>query len=144
MGFSAGGHMVANVSTHFDKRAYTPIDDADRQSSRPDFGASIYGGHFNDGDGSLKLKPDIAKHITAQTPPTLILFNADDPVDPIEGSLAYFFGLAKAGIPVEMHSYATGGHGFGVRHTSEPVSDWIDTLFIPWLRTIGMTPKVNN
>lgn len=141
MGFSAGGHMVANVSTHFDKRAYTPIDDADKQSSRPDFGASIYGGHFNDGDGTLKLKPDIGKHITAQTPPTFILFNADDPVDPIEGSLAYFAGLAKAGVPVEMHSYATGGHGFGVRHTADPVSVWIDTLFIPWLRTIGIISK---
>jgi acetyl esterase/lipase len=141
MGFSAGGHIVANVSTHFDKRAYAPIDDADKESSRPDFAAPIYGGHFNVTAGSLKMMPDIGKSITAQTPPTFILFNANDPVDPIEASLSYFTGLAKAGVAVEMHSYATGGHGFGVRHTSDPVTDWVDTLFMPWLRTIGMISK---
>jgi acetyl esterase/lipase len=141
MGFSAGGHMVANVSTDFDKPAYAPVDDADKESSRPDFAAPIYGGHFNVSADSLKMMPDIGKSITAKTPPTFILFNANDPVDPIEASLSYFTALAKAGVPVEMHSYATGGHGFGVRHTSDPVTSWIDTLFVPWLKNIGMFPK---
>lgn len=136
MGFSAGGHIAANVSTHFDKRAYAPVDDADALSSRPDFGVALYAGHLNVGSDSLKMMPDIGKHITGQTPPTLILFNANDPTDPVEGSLAYFNGLVKAGVPVEMHSYATGGHGFGVRRTGERASEWVDTLLMPWLRSI--------
>ena len=57
MGFSAGGHIVANVSTHFDKRAYPLIDDADKLSSRPDFAVALYAGHLNVASNSLKIMP---------------------------------------------------------------------------------------
>jgi acetyl esterase/lipase len=73
--------------------------------------------HLSLAQDSLALNPDIRTHITPQTPPTFLLQNEDDPVDRVENMLSYFAALKKAGVPVEMHSYATGGHAFGLRRT---------------------------
>jgi acetyl esterase/lipase len=140
MGFSAGGHLVAAMSVHFEKRLYTVVDAADKESCRPDFAVAIYPGHLSFGDESLKtpkLNPDIASHITRQTPPTFILQNEDDHVDGINQSLVYYIALKNAGVPVEMHLYAQGGHAFGLRRTKLPVSRWPE-LVETWLGTIGM------
>jgi acetyl esterase/lipase len=84
---------------------------------------------------SLKLNPDI--HVTAQTPPTFLLHAEDDPVDRVQNSLVYYAALKKAGVPVEMHLYAQGGHAFGLRRTKLPITEWPE-LVDRWLRTIGM------
>ncbi len=136
LGFSAGGDLVVALSTHFDKRIYAPIDAADRESCRPDFAVPIYPGHLSLG-GKIELVSEVRTHITRQTPPTFILQNEDDPVDPVENSLALFEGLKQAGVPAEMHIYAQGGHAFGLRPTNLPVSDW-PLLVERWLRTIGV------
>ena len=138
MGFSAGGHIAANVSTHFDKRAYAPVDDADALSSRGQTSESrCMQGIKWFGSDSLKVMPDIRKtHHRSNAADLDPVQRQRDPTDPVEGSLAYFNGLVKAGVPVEMHSYATGGHGFGVRRTGERASEWVDTLLMPWLRSI--------
>jgi acetyl esterase/lipase len=148
IGFSAGGHLVAAVSTHFDKRTYKPVDDADRLSSRPDFAMAIYPGHLwvhEDEDDAtrhetdLSLRPDI--HVTADTPPTFLLQAEDDEVDGVEQSLAYYVALQKADVPVEMHLYAKGGHAFGLRASRQPIGHWPD-LAEQWLRSIGvLEPK---
>ncbi|HEY1661899.1 MAG TPA: alpha/beta hydrolase [Verrucomicrobiae bacterium] len=138
IGFSAGGHLVAAMSTHFDKRAYPAVDAADRISCHPDFAIACYPGHLWNDDDGFKLNPDIATNITRQTPPTFILQAEDDHVDGINQSLVYYIGLKNAGIPVEMHLYAQGGHGFGLR-SSKPVSKW-PQLVETWLGTIGMIP----
>jgi acetyl esterase/lipase len=88
--------------------------------------------------GSLDLNPDIAAHITAQTPPTFLLQNEDDNVDSIWDSLAYYAALKKVGVPVEFHSYAEGGHAFGLRRTNFPATAWTQLVEL-WLRTIGVT-----
>ena len=137
LGFSAGGHLVAHISTHFAQRAYPAIDAADKQSCRPDFAVSLYPGHLSLAENSLALNPDIRTHITDQTPPTFLLQNEDDPVDRVENMLSYFAALKNAGVPVEMHSYATGGHAFGLRRTRFQATAW-PTLVETWLRTIGM------
>jgi acetyl esterase/lipase len=137
LGFSAGGHLVAATSVHFDKRLYPPIDAADKQSCRPDFAVALYPGHLAVKENSLELNPDIASHITAQGPPTFLLQNENDHVDSIWDSLAYYAGLEKAGVPVEFHSYAEGGHAFGLRKTRYPATAW-PQLVETWLRTIGM------
>ena len=139
LGFSAGGHMVAAISTHFSHRIYTPIDAADRQSCRPDFAIALYPGHLSLADNSIALNPDIRTHITKQTPPTFLLQNEDDHVDRVEDSLSYYAALKKAGVPTEIHLYAQGGHAFGLRHTRFPVSDW-PKLAETWLTTIGILP----
>jgi len=141
-GFSAGGHLVAAMSVHFD-RLYTTVDAADKVSCRPDFAVAIYPGHLSFGDESLKtpkLNPDIASHITRQAPPTFLLQNEDDHVDNVNDSLVYYIALKNAGVPVEIHLYAQGGHAFGLRRTKFPVTRWPE-LVETWLGMIGMIAK---
>jgi acetyl esterase/lipase len=137
LGFSAGGHLVAAMSTHFEKRLYLPVDAADKESCRPDFAVAIYPGHLSLAKNSFALNPDIRTHITSQTPPTFLLQDEDDHVDRVEDSLSYYAALKKAGVPVEMHLYAQGGHAFGLRRTKFPVTAW-PQLVETWLQTIGM------
>src|SRR5665213_2931074 len=134
LGFSAGGHLVAATSVHF-QRLYPAIDAADQESCRPDFAVAIYPGHLARG-GNFELNPDIQAHITAQTPPTFLLQNEDDDVDNVDDSLSYYIALKKAKIPVEMHLYAHGGHAFGLRRTKFPATRWPE-LVETWLGTIG-------
>jgi acetyl esterase/lipase len=136
LGFSAGGHLVAATSVHYDKRLYPAVDDADQVSCRPDFAIALYPGHLSVAS-SFALNPDIRSHITRQAPPTFILQNEDDNVDGIEQALAYYAGLKRAGVPVEMHLYAQGGHAFGLRRTKLPATAWPE-LVETWLRTIGI------
>jgi acetyl esterase/lipase len=156
LGFSAGGHLSAAMSTHFAKRLYPLVDAADKESCRPDFAVAIYPGHLSlsaaesdasqgakkfvvrhpaNADKELSLNPDIP--VTRQTPPTFLLQAEDDHVDNVNDSLAYYIALKKAGVPVEMHLYAQGGHAFGLRRTKLPVTAW-PQLVETWLVTIGM------
>ena len=137
LGFSAGGYLVAEMSTHFGDRLYAPVDAADDQSGRPDFAIAIYPGHLALAANSVALNPEIEGHITAETPPTFLLQNEDDHVDSVEDALSYYMGLKRANVPVELHSYAQGGHAFGLRPSGLPVSEW-PRLVERWLRTIGM------
>ena len=147
IGFSAGGHLVAAVSTHSARRTYAPVDGADKLSCRPDFAIAIYPGHLwahEDEDSAtrtqtdLSLRPDI--HVTPDTPPTFLLQAEDDHVDGVEQSLAYYVALQKAGVPTEMHLYAKGGHAFGLRASKLPIGSW-PALVQRWLNTIGvLTP----
>jgi acetyl esterase/lipase len=138
LGFSAGGHLVAAMSTHFAKRLYPAVDSADKESCRPDFAVAVYPGHLSLAANSLRLNPDI--RVTRQSPPTFLLQNEDDPVDRVEHSLSYYAALKKAGVPVEMHLYAQGGHAFGLRRTKLPVTGW-PQLVETWMGTIGMIPE---
>jgi acetyl esterase/lipase len=159
LGFSAGGHLVAAISTHFDRRLYPAVDDADKESCRPEFAVAIYPGHLSlsaaewdakqgtkkfvvphpaNADKDLWLNPEVP--VTRRTPPTFLLQNEDDHVDSVYDSLAYYIALVKAGVPVEMHLYAQGGHAFGLRRTKLPVTAWPE-LVEAWLGTIGMTSE---
>jgi acetyl esterase/lipase len=140
LGFSAGGHLVAAISTHFEQRLYPAVDAADKESCRPDFAVALYPGHLSLAENSFGLNPDIDIHITRQTPPTFLLQAEDDHVDRVEDSLVTMHALKKAGVPVEMHLYAQGGHAFGLRRTKLPVTGW-PQLVETWLGTIGMIPE---
>ena len=156
LGFSAGGHLVAAMSTQFAKRLYPSMDAADKESCRSDFVVAIYPGHLslsaaewdaNQGprkfvvrhsataDKHLALNPDIP--VTSQTPPTFLLQAEDNHVDNVSDSVAYYIALKTAGVPVEMHLYAQGGHAFGLRRTKSPITGW-PQLVETWLGTIGM------
>jgi len=135
LGFSAGGHMAAAMSTNFVKRLYPAVDAVDQVSCRPDFAVALYPGHLASAEKNFALNPDL--HVTSQTPPTFLLQAEDDPVDPVENSLVYFGALKKAGVPVEMHLFAQGGHAFGLRRTKFPITGW-PQLVETWLGTIGM------
>ena len=137
LGFSAGGHLVADISTHFDKRLYPAVDAADKESCRPDFAVSLYPGHLWISRQRFELNPDISP--SRQTPPTFLLHAENDPVDNVNNSLVYYIALKNAGVPVEMHLYAEGKHAFGLRRTKFPITRWPD-LVETWLGTIGMIP----
>ncbi len=139
IGFSAGGHMVTAMSTHFDKRLYPALDAADKESCRPDFAIALYPGHlWIQDDKKFELNPNVP--VTRNTPPTFLLQAENDPVDPVNNSLVYYMALKKAAVPVEMHLYAEGGHGFGLRRTKFPITQW-PQLVEKWLATIGMTSE---
>ncbi|MGB2679457.1 MAG: alpha/beta hydrolase [Candidatus Acidiferrum sp.] len=139
LGFSAGGHLVAAISTNFEKRLYTAVDAADKESCRPDFAVALYPGHLLENTSKeFELNPYVP--VTGHTPPTFLLQATDDPVDTVQNSLVYYIALKNAGVPVEMHLYAHGGHAFGLRHTELPITGW-PQLVETWLGAIGMIPK---
>jgi acetyl esterase/lipase len=134
LGFSAGGHLVAMVSTHFDRRVYAAVDAADRESSRPDFAVALYPGHLFDYRKD-SLYADL--HVTRSTPPTFLLHAENDNVDGPTNSLSYYVALKDAGVPAELHLYAEGRHAFGLRRTAFPITAW-PRVVETWLQTIGM------
>jgi len=138
IGFSAGGHMVAATSTHFNKRRYRPVDAADKLSCRPDFAIALYPGHLWDDDGGLALNPNVP--VSASTPPTFLVAAENDPTDNINNTLAYYMALKNARVPVEMHLYAEGGHAFGLRDKTSPIGEW-PLLVEKWLKTIKMVQE---
>ncbi|HEY2467678.1 MAG TPA: alpha/beta hydrolase [Terracidiphilus sp.] len=134
LGFSAGAHLSAALSTHFEKRLYDPIDAADQLSCRPDFALIIYPGYL--ANAAENMAPNSEIKPTAQTPPTFIVQAEDDPVH-VENATNYFLQLKAAKVSAELHLYAEGGHGYGLRRTALPVTTWPDTA-ATWLHTIGI------
>jgi acetyl esterase/lipase len=120
LGFSAGGHLTAWTATSFDHRAYEPVDDVDRVSCRPDFAVLVYPGYLVR-DKKHELAEEI--RVSDKTPPTFLAHAGDDPVSP-ENSIAMYLALKKAGVRAELHVYASGGHGFGLRPSDRPCSHW--------------------
>ena len=136
LGFSAGGHLAASLSTNFDKRAYDPIDNADKLSCRPDFAVLVYPAYLALEDQNFAPNPEIKP--TANTPPTFIVQTEDDPVH-VENALVYFQELKNAKVAAELHLYAHGGHGYGLRRTALPVTTWTESVDT-WLHTINVLP----
>jgi acetyl esterase/lipase/GNAT superfamily N-acetyltransferase len=122
IGFSAGGHLSANLGVH-SVRTYAAIDSADEVSCRPDFSMLIYPAYLND------VVP------TKENPPTFILQTADDPI-PVENTLSYAAALAREKVIAETHIYPVGGHGYGLRPSANPVSHWPDVA-AAWMKTNG-------
>jgi acetyl esterase/lipase len=120
LGFSAGGNLTALACTNFEHRVYETIDPVDQVSCRPDFGVLIYPAWLNQ-EGKDELKPEFP--VTAQTP-QMFLAHADNDHISAAGSVLMYLALKHAGVPVEVHVYAKGGHGFGLRPTTNPCSTW--------------------
>lgn len=143
MGFSAGGNLAVLSSSSFRTRAYAPIDKIDQASLRPDFVIPVYPGHMTmehknktpKAVAAQELNTDIV--ISADMPPTLLVHAKDDPVDPVHYSLVYERELKKAGVPVDLMLYDTGGHAFGVHKQGKDTDRWMDDA-LAWLRRQGM------
>jgi acetyl esterase/lipase len=138
LGFSAGGHLSAALSTHFEQRLYDPVDAADQLSCRPDFAVIVYPGYL--AWSEKNFEPNAEIHVTEKTPPTFIVQAEDDPVH-VENSTVYFLALKNAKVPAEMHLYASGGHGYGLRRTQLAVTEW-PKLVERWMETIRAVPAV--
>ena len=121
LGFSAGGHLAAALSNNYDQRSYPQVDDADSTSCRPDFTLLIYPGYLTIKESNDSIPPEL--NITSNTPPTFIVMAEDDPVR-VENALFYSIALRKARVPLELHVYPSGGHGYGLRPTKNVVTTW--------------------
>jgi acetyl esterase/lipase len=137
VGFSAGGHLALATAAGFAKRSYQPIDAIDQVSCRPDFAVACYSGYLKpkDKDG---IRADL--HIPPDMPP-IFLAHASDDTEKYGGSNAensayMYVALKRAGIPAELHIYASGDHDFGVRQNEKLPSSWTG-LCVKWLQKGG-------
>lgn len=121
LGFSAGGHLSAALSTNWETRRYDRVDDADDLQRRPDFALLIYPAYLVKGTDVNQLSEEL--RVRKETPPTILIQTADDGVK-VENSVGYYLALKNAGVPVEMHLYPSGGHGYGLRPSENKVSTW--------------------
>ena len=137
LGFSAGGHLAAVLSTGPEDRTYPKVDDADSLSARPSFTVLIYPGYLVEEKDTTKIASELV--INKDTPQAFIAMSADDPVK-VENALVYGSELQKAKVPFELHIYPTGGHGYGLRKTEAPVTTWPDRLE-DWLKSRGLNKK---
>jgi acetyl esterase/lipase len=133
LGFSAGGHLSATVSNTYETRTYPAVDEADKLNCRPDFTILIYPAYLTPEQDGSHLAPEIK--VTHDTPPTFIAMTEDDPVR-VENAFTYGLALAKAKVPLEIHIYPTGGHGYGLRPSSNGVSHWPQRA-AEWMQTQG-------
>ena len=133
VGFSAGGHLAMAAATSFDKRTYEPIDDIDKISCRPDFAIPVYSGYLKAKDKD-ELAPGL--RIPTGTPPVFLAHGGDDIISPPVHSVLMYLALKRAGVPAELHIYATATHGFGVRQSDHPYSTWTESC-ANWLRHQG-------
>lgn len=133
LGFSAGGETAGLTAILHDQNQYAAVDEIDRQSARPDFAVLIYPGGLVEKDAH-QLRDNI--RITSSVPPLFLVHAYDDPVSPLN-SLLLATEWKKAQVPVELHLYATGGHGFGMRNTGEPVNEWPQRC-ATWMKRRGL------
>jgi acetyl esterase/lipase len=153
MGFSAGGHLCADLVARFATRTYEPVDAADQLSARPMIAAPIYPvvsmalSVAHTGSRSIMLgenpTPDQMRehspnlNIKPDSPPCFLCAAEDDPTVPTENILLLHAALRAAKVPVELHLFAHGGHGFGLRGmVGKPGAVWPD-LFLAWAKTQG-------
>jgi len=139
LGFSAGGHLSAALATNFEHRAYEAIDEVDKVSCRPDFAVPVYPGGVIE-KGKDELSPEI--RVTKETPPLFIVQAHDDRVNS-ENSVFLYLAAKRAGVSAELHIYAAGGHGFGIRPSDKPCSTWPQRL-AEWMVGQGiLKPKAS-
>ena len=137
LGFSAGGHLAANVSTNYDRRAYEAVDDQDRASCRPDLAVFVYPGGILDRQDKEKLSAQI--RVTRASPPSFLVVAGDDQGS-APGTVRLYLALRASGVPAELHVYASGGHGFGMRKSDRPTASWPQRCE-DWMRSRGfLTP----
>lgn len=136
LGFSAGGHLTAWTSTNHDKRAYETVDDADKQSCRPDFAILIYPGGLLDKADKSKLSSEI--RVAKDTPPSFLVVSLDDKGS-FDPTVAYLKALKDAGVKAELHVFGSGGHGYGMKPSDKPYATW-PARAADWMRSEGFLP----
>ena len=134
IGFSAGGHLSARLSTDFGKMAYKAVDEADKISARPDFCMLIYPAYLGTKEG--KVAPELP--VSAKVPPTFILQTKDDKGF-VAGTIVYDQALKAAGVSSTLHLFESGGHGYGLRPSANEVSKW-PALAEEWMKSKPLSP----
>jgi acetyl esterase/lipase len=134
IGFSAGGHLALATATSFEKRTYPRVDAIDDVSCRPNFAVLCYPGYLKAKDQD-EFTPSL--RIPGGTPPVFLVHGGDDIISPPQHSVVTYLALKRAGVPAELHIYATAAHDFGVRPSAHPCSTWTQAC-AQWLRHLGV------
>ncbi|OIN60149.1 esterase [Arsenicibacter rosenii] len=151
MGFSAGGHLAATLSTHYHRSAGSLKAS---EEAKPNFailmypvvtfGAKAHGGSRNNLLGKQNTSAELIAYysnelqVTKQTPPTFLVHAQDDKAVPVENSIDYYLALLKNDVSGEMHLYPTGGHGFALRTKGKgSIENWPDACK-GWLKAQGL------
>ena len=155
MGFSAGGHLAATLTTHYDAGQSDAKDPIDRVSCRPDFSILCYGVLSMDpkithggsranliGADAPQALTDLMsneKQVTDKTPPVFLFHTADDGAVPVANSVRFFTACHEAGVPAELHIFRTGRHGVGLAQSNPLLSAW-PGLLSQWMRGLNFLP----
>lgn len=136
LGFSAGGHLTIMTSLHANERTYTTDPALDVDDATPNFAIPVYPAYLVSKEEPTKLLPGV--EVTEKSPPMCFIHAHDDPW-PASGSALLYLEYKKRGLPSELHIYAKGGHGFGMRKSGGPVNDWPDRV-AEWMKSMGYIP----
>jgi len=148
LGYSAGGHVCGSLAARHGEKVYTAVDAADALDAKPIVAAPLYPAlamdpFLNPAPGTAATTtastwPMLDTQVTKAAPPMFLCHAEDDATLPVENTLRLRAACRAAGVPVETHLFAQGGHGFGLRFTvGKPVAAWPD-LFLAWARTHGL------
>lgn len=156
LGFSAGAHLAGMTAVQPDAALYASIDAMDAVSARPDFAVLLYpvltmqppfdtthakrqllGSHP---DQAARDAWSVERHVDARTPPVFLAQALDDPIAPPENSILMAAALHRAGVPVELHQFRHGGHGWGLGKPGSEPAAW-PQLLLAWLQSRGWMPQ---
>lgn len=135
LGFSAGGHLATCTLVHQGERTYPKVDGAEEQSTKPDFGILVYPAYLQDEKDKAVLAPEIT--VTKDTPPCFIVVAHDDRAF-VEGSALLYLALRRNDVSAELHIFAEGGHGFGMKPIEKLAATWTARAG-DWLKSRGLS-----
>lgn len=136
LGFSAGGHLSVMTALHANERTYTTDPALDVEDATPDFAIPVYPAYLTEKNSGFTLLPEIK--VTGKAPPMCLVHAHDDRIT-AAGSALLYLEYKKLGLPCELHIYAKGGHGFGMRKNGGPVNDWPERV-AEWMKSMGCIP----
>jgi acetyl esterase/lipase len=134
LGFSAGGHLAIMTALHGNERTYAADPAVESDDARPNFAIPVYPAYLVEERTQGPLLPEIA--VAAGAPPMCLVHAADDPI-PAAGSGLVFLEYQKLGVPCELHAYARGGHGFGMKPGTLPANRWLERV-VEWMAAAGL------
>lgn len=136
LGFSAGGHLTVMTALHANERTYTTDPALDVEDATPNFAIPVYPAYLTEKNSGFTLLPEIK--VTDKAPPMCLVHANDDKIT-AAGSALLYLEYKKLNIPCDLHIYAKGGHGFGMRKSGGPVNDWPDRV-AEWMKSMGYMP----
>ncbi len=136
LGFSAGGHLTVMATLHANDRTYTTDAALDVDDATPNFSIPVYPAYLVAGkDDTFTLKPEIK--VTQKSPPMCLVHAGDDKgVTSASGSALLYLEYKTLNLPAELHIYAKGGHGFGMRKSGLPTAEWLVRVG-EWMGSMG-------
>ncbi|MFN0080399.1 MAG: alpha/beta hydrolase [Prosthecobacter sp.] len=136
LGFSAGGHLTVMSALHANERTYTTDPALDVEDATPNFAIPVYPAYLTEKNSGFTLLPEIK--VTEKSPPMCLVHANDDKIT-AAGSALIYLEYKKLNLPCDLHIYAKGGHGFGMRKSGGPVNDWPNRV-AEWMKSMGYIP----